>query len=326
MIRGYAVRSGVPAGRDPAYRRARKWVVYSTFDSEGAKSNDVAAQLREYRVLGFEVLVVDTSVAASVARERCWHSLSTLWMTRPNVGYDFGSYRAGLEVLSEALVEGLTGVDFILTNDSCYGPYGGLESTLARLDATRGEGPCVCGITESLELGRHLQSYWLYVRSDVSDLVAEFFAKMPVAGDREEAILNGEVALSNFLQQRGCTLRALLPIEQMVAHFGSFRGRILSAAELIVRSWLKRPRYTEAGDAACLKRLLGKPFVCNPTLAFGTHLHFQALSPFLKRQLIRDNPQRDPFVPSVPDFRKLDNRSVDELLKGTEIYRRRYRR
>jgi Rhamnan synthesis protein F len=297
-------------------RDGERWVVYAAFDAEGRAAPHAVAQLAEYRDLGFETLVVDTSPSLSAERAQDWRLSATDWLQRPNIGYDFLSYRTGVETLVERRGVDLGRLSLILANDSCFGPFIPLRGVLERLDALPPGRRRLCGITENHEIRRHLQSYWLYMRPDVTPLVVEFLRAMPVPNDRAEAIAFGELALSDHLLAQGCELHAYLAARDVLERFARFRGYLPSLAELGWRRLVKRPKYSRRADTACLKHLLGRAdaLLVNPTLDFGVHLLREGCSPFVKKELLRDNPHRDPQVPDGLDVATLRNADVERLL------------
>ena len=307
-------RTGVDA--DVVSREGQRWVVYAAFDANGRAAPHAVAQLDEYRSLGFQTLVVDTSPTLSAQREADWHRSATDWLPRANVGYDFVSYRTGLETLVARRGVAIDRLSLILANDSCFGPFIPLRGVLESFDALPSDRRRLFGITENHEIRRHLQSYWLYMRPDVTPLVLAFLRAMPVPKDRAEAIAFGELALSDHLLAQGCELHAYLSAHAVLERFARFRGYLLSLAEFGVRRLMKRPKYSRRADTACLKHLLGRadaPLV-NPTLDFGIHLLRAGRTPFVKKELLRDNPHRDPHVPAGLDVATLRNADVERLL------------
>ena len=293
-----------------------RWVVFAAFDADGRAAPHAVAQLAEYRSLGFETLVVDTSPTLSAQREADWRSSATDWLQRPNVGYDFVSYRTGLETLVERKSVEIDRLALILANDSCFGPFIPLRGVLEGFDALPLDRPRLFGITENHEIRRHLQSYWLYMRPDVTPLVFAFLRAMPVPNDRAEAIAFGELALSDHLLAHGCELHAHLAARDVLERFARFRGYLPSLAEFGVRRLMNRPKYSRRADTACLKHLLGRAdaLLVNPTLDFGVNLLRAGCSPFVKKELLRDNPHRDPHIPAGLDVATLRNADVERLL------------
>ena len=305
------------AATDFASRRSRvRWVLYATWDEAGREAPHAVAQLRAYRRCGFETLVIDASPSVGAGRRSGWDSHATAWLQRENVGYDFGSFRDGLDWLATHLAPALLDdAEIVLATDSCYGPFTPMEAVFREFDAVERRGPTVFGLTDSDEHGHHLQSYWLYFARGSVPILLEFVAAMPLAGDRSQAIAGGELALSRFLEARGVDLVARQPTHRLIAHFAAFRWRGWAIAELALRRRLKRPKYTPHGDAACLGYLLGRPpGGLNPCMVFGTHLYLEGLLPLVKRQLIRENPAGDPLLRDSTIGEVLDNSVVPRLL------------
>lgn len=312
-------------GPNPPPTNGSRWVVFATWDAAGAAAPYVVEQLLAYRECGFETLVVDASPWRSPAREDDWEMAASAWRPRANIGYDFGSYLYGLTVLVEEFGISIDRLSVLLTNDSCYGPYTSLIDVFACFDAPGMPAKAVFGITESGEITRHLQSYWMYFPAGVAGHALTFLRSLTATDTRDAAINHGEVGLSKHLLAQGCALIAWRTPADVLRHYSRFHGKWLSLVELRLRRLLKRHRYTRQGDDVCLKELTNQPTVFNPTLVFGTHMHFDGLTPFVKRALLRDNPHRDPFVPAFDRGLPLDNARVAEALRDTDRYRGRYR-
>ena len=297
------------------------WVVYAAFSPDGESTPYATEQVASYRELGFNTLVVDTSPHLSAARRAAWDRLATHWFQRANVGYDFTSYREGIEHLRtiHAFDPGATAV--LLTNDSCFGPFERMHDVFLRMRRDDGASKAVYAITDSYEFHHHLQSYWLYVPPDVLAVTLEFFDAMKPLAGLDDAISFGELAFSRFLSERGCTLRALAPTAEVVPRFARFNGFALSLLELGFRRVLGRPKYSRATDAACLRHLLRRPAPFdrfNPTLGLGVRMAEAGLTPFVKRRLLRENPYADPSIPTYPPQADLQNRDVLRLLRPAD--------
>jgi lipopolysaccharide biosynthesis protein len=141
----------------------------------------------------------------------------------------------------------------LLANDSVYGPIGSLAAALERLAATPAD---FYGMVESLEPSPHLQSWFLLFEPWVvaSDEFASMLSQPFSSMSKRQIIRNGEIGLSRRLLADGFRYEAL------------FRNG---------RSALMNPRYT-----------------ANPMLLFWRELLVAEQVPFLKVELLRDNPIR----------------------------------
>lgn len=114
--------------------------------------------------------------------------------------YDFGSYKRGIEFLSNEIFEY---TELILLNDSCYGPITPLESIFREMEDKKKD---FWGITCSSERGtNHLQSYFMSFSSKVfsSQIFQNFFSNIKTLSSKEEVINLYEITLTNILEKQG---------------------------------------------------------------------------------------------------------------------------
>ncbi len=141
----------------------------------------------------------------------------------------------------------------LLANDSVYGPIGCLPAALDRLTSRRAD---FYGFVESVEIAPHLQAWLVLFEPEVVRHPAlEAILSRPYAAmSKREIIVQGEVALSRHLAGAGFRYNALY-------------------------------RSSQAG-------LVGRYLWANPTHFLWRELLLEAGVPFLKIQLLRDNPLR----------------------------------
>jgi lipopolysaccharide biosynthesis protein len=139
----------------------------------------------------------------------------------------------------------------LLANDSVYGPIGSLDGALAKLTRTAAD---FYGMVESVEIAPHLQSWFILLQPQVvrSAAFRSIIGQPFAAMTRPQIVRAGEVGLSRQLMAAGFRFEAL------------YRGG--RAAGL-------PPRH----DA-------------NPMLLYWREMLFAAGVPFLKIELLRDNP------------------------------------
>jgi lipopolysaccharide biosynthesis protein len=139
----------------------------------------------------------------------------------------------------------------LLANDSVYGPVGNLSTALDRLTSRDAD---FYGLVESIEIAPHLQSWFLLFEPAVVRHPAfkEIWARPYRAMTKRQIITQGEVALSRDLIGAGFRYEALYMC-------------------------------SEAG-------LFGRYFPINPMHFLWRQLLFEQGVPFLKVELLRDNP------------------------------------
>lgn len=130
---------------------------------------------------------------------------------RPNVGYDFGSWSIGLEMVPAAVTAERT----ILLNDSMAGPFTSLAPLLQAFDVTPVD---VWGLTDSQQFGSHMQSYFLGFRDGVlaERPLARFWAGIVHDEDKQQIIMRNELGLSRLFQREGFAHTPAFPHERVV--------------------------------------------------------------------------------------------------------------
>lgn len=262
------------------------------FDRDGIVDPYVLHYLRAVRAVAQRVLFVSASgvPAGQVAEVR---ALADELITRENRGYDFGSWRAGVEAAGD--LEAFD--ELILCNDSVYAPLFPLGRVLDRMEG------CPCdfwGLTDNGELQPHLQSYFLAFRrrAFTSEAFRRFIAGVTEQPSREDYIRCYELGLSRELLAAG--LRAgtyyRLPWSLVWSLGGSTPGRRLR-------------RFSRALLPGGLERLRRSVKV-NKTLYLWREL-IGAGCPTLKIELIRGAPPGAPAFDDAEEVLRRVERETD---------------
>ena len=176
------------------------------WDGQGRLRPDVLEQLRQY---GRHCQVAFVSASPALARDAAalaqLQQLCVLVAVRHNEGYDFGSWKAALQ-LCWPWIEAAPRL--ILTNDSCYGPIVPLDELFERLGRSQAD---VVGLTESTLMRPHLQSFFIaYSRRLVrTPIFRAFWDNLGVWADKRQIVRAYEVGWSSLLQQLGYSTEAL---------------------------------------------------------------------------------------------------------------------
>lgn len=262
-VKGEVVRSGQG---DQNTGPRKTLCILAHFDRDGVVDDYVVSYLRALDELGCETVFVSTAENLDDKSVRKIKPFCSKFIIKQNVGYDFASWRTGL-----AAVGDLSAYDrLIIANDSVYGPLQDLRKIFAEMDSRN---IAFWGITDSLKYGRHLQSYFLVYDKPVlqSKIFSEFWRKLPDFRIKYVVIIQGEVGLSRRLVAAGFDFLAYCPIETV--------------------------QEAQQADARTLAKKFRDPRVS------PTHRGWRALMsvgcPFLKVQLLRDNPMQ---VPDLDDW------------------------
>lgn len=183
-------------------------LILAHHDRDGVVDDHVVQSLRAYRFVVDHLVVVSTS--ARVLSDPA-ATLVDRFISRPNEGYDFCSWQAGIAVLG-----GGTAYDEIIcVNDSVYGPFADLAPTLgdARLMDVDFGGMCLSiqDPAGGLAPRPHLQSWFLLFRRPVLEHVAfrDFWEGVVPLDHKRDIVERYEIGLSERLVEAGFRMGAL---------------------------------------------------------------------------------------------------------------------
>lgn len=239
-------------------KRGNVLCVFAHFDRDGIVDDYVVHYLRALDELDCEIVFVSTAEDMADAEIEKISPFCRWYIVKQNIGYDFASWRTGLETVTD-----FSGYDrIILANDSVYGPLQDLNGIFDEMGRRHLD---FWGITDSLRYGRHLQSYFMVFEKPVieSATFRSFWRNLPDYRNKHVIITQGEVGLSHRLTAAGFHFAAYNPVEQVFSSL--FREK-----------------------AGWVTKIRGRRF--NST-HIGWSVLLRAGCPFIKVQLLRDNPK-----------------------------------
>lgn len=239
----------------------RTLCVFAHFDRDSLIDDYVVYYLAKLEVTGCETIFVSTAEGMDGTQLEKVRPYCRAAIVRENLGHDFASWRTGL-----AEVDDLLRYDrLIIANDSVYGPIFDLNEAFDEMDRNDAD---FWGITDSRRYSHHVQSYFVVFGRAVleSREFAGFWRRLPNYRFKHSVILACEVGLSRLLVRAGFRFRTLCPFEKVWRHYLEQRPR--------PEAWRQ---------------------FASPTNS--THWSWETLltkyrCPFLKVQLLRDNPKR----------------------------------
>lgn len=270
--------------------------VFSHYDPTGRVQDYVLTYLDELKNCGFSVVFVTTSPSIDYeSLEKLKDRVATA-IIRNNIGYDFGSYKTGIELLlSRQKPKRL-----LLTNDSVFGPMLSLQQIIN--NASRHD---LYGITDSYDHHYHIQSYFLLYGSRVLDspVFQAFWEKVELIENtqpdfKKKIILDYEVGGSQHFLDAGFSLGVEFEFTQL--------------AQTVFNEYLadfKRSRHS--------KNTISPPFQLNFN---STHRYWKQLiklgCPFLKRELLLFNPSNVDISDWPEIITSLTNYDIKHILRA----------
>lgn len=255
-----------------------KLMIYAHYDADNKIKPYVVYMLNKLKNHYDDIIFVTNSQLEDAELNKI-RALVVSIHQKDNVGYDFGMWKLAIEKTDINLYDELT-----LVNSSIYGPVYSMHEVYSHMDKVDCD---FWGITESYELDRHLQTYFLVFKRNViqSDAFKSFWSGVLEYSNKLQTIRSYEIGLTQWLLQHG------------------FKPGVYCSWQRLV----KRCRHEKV-------KKLRKPM--NPTIAYGLQL-LKLESPFVKLELLRDNP----YKVNLNEVRKLivdAHYPVSFLLSGKE--------
>ncbi|MEA2788938.1 MAG: hypothetical protein QOG73_1344 [Acetobacteraceae bacterium] len=268
---------------------ATRIALYVHYSATGQVSEMVRYQLDQLTRFGFAIVFI--SMAARIPEDD-WNAVRAscaLVVQRENFGRDFGAWH---ELMPEVRRRWPHLDELLLANDSVLGP---IHPMAPVMDALRSDGDGLFGLTESLQGGPHLQSYFLLTRGTaaVCDLM-DFLQALYVSHSKWLLVQTGEIRLARWMRRRGHRVAAVFGYERLV------RAAVADPAELkrLTGSHAKMQDIESLPTEKASALLHEWPL--NPTQHLWHVLATKFGDPFVKTELVLRNPGRLPGVEQWP--------------------------
>ena len=183
-------------------------VVMAHFDVARILRDHTLRTIENYAAAADRVVVISTSGIRPEDHERLPAKVE--FVTRPNFGYDFFSYKWGLDLVGDYGAYDRV----VISNDTFIGPVLPLATIL---ESDRAHECDIMGMTWSENHGGHAQSFFVTVsgRAARANAFQHFWRDMTPISDRTKVILSYEVGMTTAITDSGFTAGGyLVPTEQ----------------------------------------------------------------------------------------------------------------
>ncbi|GAB3183060.1 hypothetical protein GCM10027060_17180 [Nesterenkonia halophila] len=249
-------------------------VVMALFDVQRRLRPHTLRAVQDYSAAADRVIVVSTSGAEDAAAQL---PPSVEFVTRENFGYDFYSYKWGLDVAGDLGQYS----QILICNDTFVGPT---VPTAEIFDSPQARAVDVMGMTYSHHHGGHVQSFFMLVNGFVagSQAFRRFWKDLEPVSDRMAVIQRYEVGFSRAMAAAGFSLGAYF---QPTAEEEALARRRYH--------WFTTHRLDLQDPSKVIAdvhrfNLDGKPW--NPAVAFADRILDDSRLPLLKFDTLRFDP------------------------------------
>jgi hypothetical protein len=191
---------------------ARKIAILAQFSTEVRVSRSFRTLVAEFVRADYLPVVVSASPVSGCLEWNGELPDSAIVVRQPNLGYDFGSWAIGLNLIGASR----SAPYIVLANDSIVGPFASLRPLLHDFEATSAD---VWGLTDNYQYTHHLQSYFMGFRNGVlaDGPLRRFFDNVRIEPTKWDIIHRYELGLTRLLSTEGYTAVAAFRAETLVA-------------------------------------------------------------------------------------------------------------
>lgn len=178
-------------------------IVFAHYDVDGRVHLDTFDLIKEFIKYSVEIIFVSTNISDDYFDKL---SVYCKVIRRENYGYDFWSYKVGLELISNK--KDLNSILFVNNSFVVTDPVKLCEKYFS-LDKNKDS---LFGLTISNQISRHIQSYWIeFIGSNLinsPDFNNWWMSMVPIS-NQNEVIVNYEIGLSSNFIKKGYGLDSL---------------------------------------------------------------------------------------------------------------------
>ena len=300
-----------------------KVAILSTYIPNARANTAAVALINDLHELGYVTIIVDTSPKPSLHDSVGDMSNALMYIYRKNIGWDFSSWiTAMVHPATQALLD--TAEELLWLNDSCFGPLTDMGAPLNEAQANNID---LWGLTSSIQIEPHLQSYFLRFSKRALDagLIDNFIADYNFPIVKSDIIQEGEVRLTSYARDLGLTVGAAFPYEDIIEQYlSTWDERMENLTNDPVYLIYESINYIRGFERFMFHMRL-REYIEDGIPQNASHEMWDTLldmgCPMLKRELVLSNPQRVPLnnLPSKIKAISPDWASIIERERGSSF-------
>jgi hypothetical protein len=270
---------------DAGIKLGPKLVLFMHFDRYGNVRPQILHYIKELTGNGRSVVFITNAGKLTPVAMANLQAICAGIIIRKNQGYDFGAWRDAIEFLQLPRPET---EELILANDSIFGPIKPLAPMLAKLDYSKAD---IWGLTESWQYRYHLQSFFLaFGRAALtSPAFAKFWDSVRPVPMKVFIVRAYEIGITQAMAKGGLICAAVWPYQQLLEMVDQTELEKLIAFEENDLGKLDPMHITRKLHVLRIRDAVARRIPVNASADLWRQLLISGF-PFIKRELLRDNP------------------------------------
>ena len=250
-------------------------IIFVHYDRDNMVDDYVYYYLEELQKNASHLIFISTAQLLKKDVENLSHYCSEV-IIRENVGYDFMSYKTGLHNFNYQDYD-----ELVICNDSVYGPLYPLEDVFESMSQDSCD---FWGITDNTDFYYHLQSYFMVFKKNViqSNAFKRFWEQVKVLHNKDDIIQKYEIGLTRTLLDNGFTSSV----------YTKFQPTNIQKINIFLKKFTPSKIVNKITAILSGQDKLKRIGKVNTTHHFWKELLISGKVPFIKIELLRDNPMK----------------------------------
>jgi len=213
-----------------------KYLIFAHYHSKGFLRKDIENFLIKSQKVFTKIIFISTNIKQKELK-KIPKRIKTI--KRKNIGYDFYSYKIGLNYFSKKLKENYENKDFFFSNSSIL--FVKPDLLLKRIRKVQIKDNELWGISRSLELTDHIQSYFFFFSAKLlkNKNILMWWKKMKPLNVHYKIILKYELGLSKIMLNNNIKLNSFYEYNINLKTKNIFK----KIAQRFSEVFLKTPKY-----------------------------------------------------------------------------------
>lgn len=263
----------------------RRICFFAHYDAKSEIKDYVTLYIKELKTVCDDIVFISVSNVSDVEQLKMSQYIKS-FINRENKGYDFGSWKCGIESIG---YENLSQYDeVLLCNDSCFGPIIPFKDVFAKMEGSKFD---AWSVTTCYAMRYHMQSYFMVIKKQIfsQNWFKDFFTNIQDQENKIDYIKKYEIGFSKIIQDNGFKISGYLKMPYLIYFISYIKYIFILKYKRFFSKKYKAWHKSFGKDKA---KEYKRSIISSMLRCFNVslYLHHKYLPPIIKTMLFRENP------------------------------------
>jgi lipopolysaccharide biosynthesis protein len=263
----------------------RRICFFAHYDAKSEIKDYVRFYIKELKTVCEEIIFISVSNISDDEKLKLSPYIKS-FINRENKGYDFGSWKCGMESVG---YENLSQYDeVLLCNDSCFGPIIPFKDVFSKMEKSKSD---AWSITTCYAMNYHMQSYFMVIKKQIftKDWFKDFFVNISDQKNKIDYIRKYEVGFSDVIKNNDFNIKSYhkMPKYLYIISFIKYVFILICKKCFSQKYKMWHEGFGKNNSIQYKRSKVSALFRC---FNVSLYPHPKFLPPIIKTMLFRDNP------------------------------------